>query len=116
MRGRPGPRFPLPSYFLADELSVPAQQRVGRHEGVELLQGSPAELFALGSQQASLFVGETDPPSPFLQLLFEHLVLCKDVLESLVLLAVQKTGDGDGEDEPGIKDRSHGSIVASRSR
>lgn len=46
--------------FLSHELSVPAENRVGRHDGSQLPQCFAAQNFAFDGQQTALFVGEQD--------------------------------------------------------
>src|SRR4051812_24958659 len=49
--------------LVRDELAVPAQDRVGRHEAGELLQDAATKRLALGREPAALCVGEAHAPA-----------------------------------------------------
>jgi hypothetical protein len=59
--------------FLCDQLPVPAQQRVQRHNSVELQQRFTAHRFRLPCEQCPLGVSETNPLAA--QLVFQKSVL-----------------------------------------
>ena len=65
---------------------MPAQDGVGRDDGSDCFQGSPAKRFALGGESASLVVAEQYPIAAGFQLLFENPVLFDQVGDGAGLL------------------------------
>src|SRR5439155_6084598 len=83
--GTPGPLRPdgpLPR----DQPLVPAQHRVGRHDRRHLPQDPATEPVAPRREAATLVVGQPYPPPS--ELLNEDTVLLYQVLDHLLLLAV----------------------------
>ena len=69
-----------------DQTSMPAQDRVRRDNRRTLCQEAPANALALRREMTTLFVREPEP-SP-IELPLEDAVLFKEVLQDLLLLAV----------------------------
>ena len=56
--GRPGPKRPLPSAFLADQLSTPAAEGIGRDQGVPVTAYPSPEARGLCGPAPALGVGD----------------------------------------------------------
>jgi len=97
--------------FLGDEPSMPGENRIGRDDGGDCFQGSPAKRFALGDQSASLVVGEQCPFAAGFQLLFENSVLFDQVGDSARLLMPYPASERDQE-ELQLDCRSHLRILS----
>jgi len=79
--------IPLPAgHRGCDELQVPAQDRVRRHQPGPLGKHSPAQYPLLRRQAAALFIGEPQPPAT--QPLPKYPVLFFEVLDPLKLAAI----------------------------
>jgi hypothetical protein len=72
--------------LLGNELSVPAKDRVRRHQPGELRQRTSADRSALRREPPPLDVGEAQTPAT--ELLAKHTVLLLEVLDDLDLAAV----------------------------
>ncbi len=88
---------------LHDELPVPAQDRLWRDDRRELVEAPPAESGTAHRKSRSLVVGQ--PEFPATELRSEDRVLFAEVLEHALLVAVQPTGEDDGQD---VEDGGHG--------
>jgi hypothetical protein len=69
-----------------DQLTVPAQDRVGRDQARELAQPATTDDPALGSQASPLIIGEPQPPPA--ELLAEDAVLLAQEVDDLELAGV----------------------------
>jgi hypothetical protein len=85
---------------------MPAQDVIGRDDGNDRFKGSPANRFALGSQSASLIVGEEYPFAAALQLLLENSVLF-DQLGDCARLVNPNPASKRGQEELQLDCRSH---------
>jgi hypothetical protein len=72
--------------LLGDELAVPAQDGVGRHQSGELFQRTSADEAALRGEPPALRVGEAQAPTA--ELLAQDAVLLLEVRDDLGLVAV----------------------------
>lgn len=79
---------PLPG----DQLPVPPQDRVGRHEGRDLPQEPSPESSAFGGEASALVVGQ--PEAAPLHLPLEDPVLLHQVFDDVLLVAVDPTREG----------------------
>src|SRR5437899_7805576 len=79
---------PLPG----DQAPVPAQDRVRCHDGRDLPQDPTTEWLALRRETSALVVGQPDAPP--LQLLPKDAVLLHEVLDDLLLVAVDPSSEG----------------------
>src|SRR6516162_862922 len=86
VRGRPGPRFAVPAYFLLDQLAVPGQQSAGRDDGCQLRQGTPSRPLRLHRQAPALIIVEPKTPAP--ELLPEDRILVAQIFDCQLLLLV----------------------------
>ena len=58
--GRPGPRRPRPSYVLANQRSMPAEEGIGRDQGVPVTADPSPAARGLCGQAPALGVGEPE--------------------------------------------------------
>jgi hypothetical protein len=72
--------------LLGDELAVPAQDGVGRHQAGQLLQRTSADEAALRGEPPALGIGEAQPPTS--ELLPQDAALFLEVRDDLGLVAV----------------------------
>jgi len=79
---------PLPG----DELPVPSQDRVGGHDRCDLPQDAPTEALAFRREASALVVRQ--PEAAPLQLLSVDAVLLPEVLDDLLLVAVDPSREG----------------------
>ena len=91
VRGRPGPRRLLLSYFFRDELAVPAQDRIGSHHRAQLAEQLAAEYATLDREATALRVRESDALRS--EVLAQHTVFRFQVVDHLLLLAVDPAGE-----------------------
>jgi hypothetical protein len=96
---------PLPG----DQLAMPPQDRVGRHESRDLPQEPSPESSAFGGEAAALVVGQ--PEAAALHLPLEDPVLLDQVFDDLLLVAVDPTREGHEQHLQGVDIRRHGPIV-----
>ena len=75
-----------------NQLPVPAQDRVGGHEGRDLPQDPSTEAVALRGEASALVVGP--PKAAASQLGPEDPVLLYQVLDDVLLVAVDPSGEG----------------------
>jgi len=85
--GTPRP-LPLERPRPGDQPPVPPQDRVRRHDGRHLPQDPSTEALTLRRKPSALVVGQ--PNAPPLQLLLENAVLLHQVLDDLLLVAVDR--------------------------
>jgi hypothetical protein len=78
------------------QTQVPPQQSVRGHEGTEVVERSPAQAARFGRETAALLIGESRPPVA--DLLAESPVLLLEVLDHVLLTAVQPGGNGADEE------------------
>ena len=90
-RRPPGPRLAEPSQPGGDELSVPVQRRVGRHDGVELLKDVAADGLGIFGKATALLVGQAD--ALWAELLAQSAVFGLEVLDHQLPAAVQPAGE-----------------------
>ena len=105
--GRPA-RFgsnPLPG----DELPVPSQDRVGGHDGRDLPQDPSAESATFRREASALVVGE--PEAAPLHLLLEDAVFLHQVLDDVLLVAVDPSREGHEQHLQGVDIGRHGPIL-----
>ena len=84
---------------------MPPENSVRRDNRYDFLQHLPSQDLTFDSQPSTLFVIEKDT---FLsQLLFENLVFRDQVLDDLLLLAVDPSGYARKEELPRLQDKTH---------
>jgi hypothetical protein len=66
--------------FARDELPMPPQYRLRRHQGRHLAQDLSSQAVAIGGQSASLGIGQ--PEAPTIEMFFEDAVLVPQVLDA----------------------------------
>jgi hypothetical protein len=80
--------------FPHDELPVPPQDRVWRHDGGDLTQDLPSQPMPADRQASPVGVSELE--APLTQLASKDAVLLHQIRDRLPLLAIQPAGE-DGE-------------------
>ena len=89
---------------------MPAQDGVRGDDGRDLVEETTTEGLALGCESSALVVVE--PEGLAVELFFEDAVLLDEVLDDLVLLAIEPAGERGQEDREGIDVGLHGAIEA----
>ena len=89
----PWPASLVAVVFSRDQLPMPGEQGVRAHNGADLPEDPPTQVFRLGGQANALIVGESQPTRP--ELLAEHPILRLEILDHLALLLVDPAGQGD---------------------
>ena len=98
--------------FLSDEHPMPAEDRVRREERADFLQSLASEHFPFDGQSSPLIVVEQDA---FRTVQFlEHGVLRTQVIDCLLLLAVDPAGEDREEELPRLEDEVHGAGPSTR--
>lgn len=97
LRKRVGPSEAAPRIrpFPGDQLAVPAQNGVSRDDRRHLCQQPTTESRATSSQAPSVAVGE--PQTLILQVRLQHAVLFAQVLDGLMLVALEPTDESGDE-------------------
>jgi hypothetical protein len=85
--------------LLSDQPPVPSQNRVGRHDRCHLLQHPATESLAPRRQPPAL--GVSQPNSPASQLLLENAILLHQIVDHLLLAAVDPSSQGDEQQPQG---------------
>ena len=100
---------------MGDELTMPSQERVWCDDRSDFAQRLPAKGLAFDSQTAPLVIVE---PDALLTVRFlQNLVLGAQVVDDLLLLPIDPSGEDDEEKLPGLQDEVHaGSDAVSRNR
>jgi hypothetical protein len=94
--------------LLRDELAVPAQDRVGRDDAVDLVQHLAAEHLALPCEPTSLSIREAEAPTT--ELFAQHTVLFLEVREDLELATVGPPREQQ-QQEPERRDRDGARVL-----
>jgi len=87
-----------------DQLAVPAEDRVWRHDGRHLSEESPVQDVPLYCEPAALIIVE--PQASTAELLLQHAVLLDEIGDDVGLLAVDPAGER-GEEEPEPEEVHH---------
>ena len=95
-----------------DASRVPAQDRLGCHDGGEGFEALPAEPLALLGEPAALRVGEAQ--ASFAEVLAEDAVLFEQVFDGVALTAVHPAGHGEEHEMEGGRFHEFGSITRCR--
>jgi len=91
---------------------MPTKKSVGCHDGSYFLECLAAQYLSFDGQVTPLIIAEQDA---FLaELLFEYLVLSPQVLDNILLTAVDPTRDDEEQQVPGLQDGFHVSPDAVR--
>jgi hypothetical protein len=85
---------------------MPAQDSIGRDDGGDRFQGSPAKRFAFGGESASLIVGEEYPFAARFELFLEDSVLLDQLGDGAGLLKSCPASER-GQEELKLDCRSH---------
>ena len=88
---------------------MPAEDRVGGHEGRDLAQEPSAESAAFGGKAAALVIGQ--PEAAARQLPLEDSVLRHEVLNDVLLVAIDPSGEGHEQYLQGVEVDSHRPIL-----
>jgi hypothetical protein len=75
-----------------DQATVPSEDRVGRHDGRDLPQDPSAESASPRREAAALVIGQ--PEAAPLQLLLQDAVLLYQVLDNVLLVAIDPPREG----------------------
>ncbi|MFT5411254.1 MAG: hypothetical protein ACI9NC_003988, partial [Verrucomicrobiales bacterium] len=94
------------SSFLCDEPPVPAQYRIGSHDGRQFHQRPATESLCFDGQNPSLVVGEEDALAAHSVHQRSDLRILK--FDNLLLLTVDQAREDQEEQLPGAKDEVHG--------
>ena len=86
--------------FTSHELSVPSQQRIGRHDRGDLPQCQPSQLKCPHGKPPSVVIGEAQTPPT--QLRAQDAILLHQVREHVPLVAIQPA---DQDREPYLESR-----------
>ncbi len=92
---------PLPR----DQPPVPGHNRVRRHDRRHVAQDLSTERLAFHREPSSLVIGEAETLAT--ELAFEDAVLLDEVIDDILLVAVEPSSDGDQKELPRVK-RAHG--------
>ena len=83
-----------------NQLAMPAQQRIRRHQGVHLAENTSAQFPGLGGQAPALIICESRSlPS---ELLSEHTTLLLQVVDDQLLLMIEPARQGDHHEVPWV--------------
>ncbi len=107
--GPGAPRSTAPGAVVlpGDQAPVPAQDGLGSDDASDLFKDLAAQDLAFDSEAATLIIAQTE--ASIAQLLAKDVVLLKEVLDDVALLAVDPGGEGDEEELEGGWERSaHG--------
>ena len=74
-----------------DELPVPSKQRVGRHDGAELLEGVAADGLGLLGKTTALLVGPAD--AAWAELLAQSAAVGLEVVDHRLLVTIDPAGE-----------------------
>jgi len=105
VRGRPGARFPLPSYFSAMSLRCHLSKRIGRDNGRNVSEHPPSQRFDRDCQAAPLIVVE--PQWPGAELYAEDPILLAKIFDDLLLLMIHPASHGDQQQPQRIQGSGH---------
>jgi hypothetical protein len=106
--GRPG-RVGVNVHFPGDQLPVPSPDRVGGHDGRDLPQDPAIESATFRGEASALIVGQ--PGAPPRQLASEDPVLLHEVLDHVLLMAVDPAREGHEQHLQAGDIGRHGPIV-----
>ena len=84
-----------------NEFAMPPEQRIRSHDAGQLLEHLPPEDFAFDSQPLALVVAEQD--SFLSELLSEDSILCQEILDGVLLTAVDPAGEDQEQQMPWLK-------------
>src|SRR5215467_7974950 len=107
VRGRPGPRWPLPSYFCA--ISFRCQTNKPRDNGTHFVQKPSCQSLGFHGQSTALIV--VKPKPTWAELLAQNPVLLAQVIDDLVFPLVHPSGHGDQHETKRIRSRSCRSLI-----
>ena len=88
--------IPLPG----DEFSMPSQERVRCDDRGQLVEGFAAERLALESQASALVIVQED--SALTELFPQYLIFSQQILEGVLLVSVDPTGQDEKQKLPGL--------------
>ena len=105
VRGRPGARYALPSYFLAINFRCQAKQGYRRDDGRDLFQDFPAELLRPCCQTATLVVRESHPSVP--NLFSKDAIFLGEIFNDMLLVLVHPASDRNDQKREWIQTDVH---------
>ncbi len=85
----------------SDELSVPAQERVGRDDPGQFVETLAAEHLAFDGQASTLIVVEQNPT--LAELFSQHLILSQQILDRVLLVSIDPAGQNQEQQQPGFE-------------
>ena len=80
---------------------MPAQERIGCDDRGQPVEGLAAEHFALESQAAELVIVQQD--STLTELFSQYLILSQQILDRVLLVSVDPTGQDEKQELPGLE-------------
>ncbi len=89
-----------------DEFSVPAQERIGPDNSGQFVESFATEDLTLNGQTSTLVVIEQD--STLAEVFSQHLVLSQQILDRVLLVSVDPTGQDEKQELPGLEHEVHG--------
>ncbi len=91
--------------FLGDESPMPAEQRVGCDQRVDLSESLASERLGFRGQATTLRVRDARPPWP--ELLPKDSVLLLELVDDVALLLIDPAGHGDDEELQRVRKLAH---------
>ncbi len=89
-----------------DQLSVPTQQRIGPDDSDQFVESFATEDLTLNGQTSTLVVVEQD--STLAEFFSQHLILSQQILDRVLLVSVDPTGQDEKQELPGLEHEVHG--------
>lgn len=94
-----------PVILFGNQLAVPTQQCVRRHEIGNFVQYPTADKFGFRCQATALIIGKPEPT--IAKLLSQDPILFAQVIDRMLLFLVHPSGDGNDEEPESIENVSH---------
>ena len=89
-----------------DEFSMPAQERVRSDDRGQFVEGFAAERLALEGQAAALVIVQEN--ATLAEFFSQHLILSQQILDRVLLVSVDPTGQDEKQELPGLEHEVHG--------
>ena len=105
IRGRPGPRRPLPSYFLAISCRCQRRRVSGATSVSRSREGLSTEGLGLCGEASTLGVGEPEPARA--ELFPQDAILLLEIVDHITLLLIDPARDRHDEELEGLGKRRH---------
>ena len=85
---------------------MPAQERVRSDDRGQFVEGFAAERLALEGQAATLVIVQEN--ATLAELFSQHLILSQQILDRVLLMSVDPTGQDEKQELPGLEHEVHG--------